>query len=200
MSRAKMCRNLSIASGCFRRGPARVAGALAVLGALAGGFSSCSRESRVDCVPVALVDSAGERSERDRVEFQWSVVRLGMDSVLRTAAGGQAHRAAEGGLDSTIARYRDSMRKEGTGVVSNSGCLDWKATWEVGRIDRSALVTSFLRLLVKDSSSVVEWNVSDVVPGELRLHAIYAIPGPNGGSVDSAVLRLESAMVSVAPR
>lgn len=199
MSRAKMCRNLSIHSGRILR-VGQSAGWFGLAAVAVAVFASCSRETRVDCVPVALVDSVGERSERDRVEFQWSVVRLGMDSVLRTAAGVRAHRAAEGGLDSTIARYRDSMRKEGTGVVSNSGCLDWKATWEVGRIDRSALVTSLLRLLVKDSSSVVEWNVSDAVPGELRLHAIYAIPGPNGGSVDSAVLRVEPAMVSVAAK
>lgn len=196
----KMCRNSSIASGrnLLARSSAGWFGLAAIgLGAV---FAACSREPRVDCVPTAMVDSVGERSERDRIEFQWAAIRLGMDSVLRTAAGVQAHRSAEGGLDSSIARYRDSMRKEGTGLVSRSGCLDWKATWDSGRVDRSALVTSFLRALVRDSSSVVEWDASDAIPGELRLKAIYAVPGPDGGSVDSAVLRLEPAMVSVAAR
>lgn len=195
----KMCRNLSVSSGWIPRVGRSVgwSGLAAVAMAV---FASCSREARVDCVPAALVDSAGERSERDRVEFQWAAIRLGMDSVLRTAAGVQAHRSAEGGLDSSIARYRDSMRNEGAGLVSKSGCLDWKATWDSGRLDRSALVTSFLRALVRDSSNVVEWTVSDAVPGELRLQTIYALPGPDGGSVDSAVLLLEPEMVSVAAK
>jgi len=207
-------RNLSFSSGLIPR-PLRVpnfGGAPPVPSPLGGGWfctaliavavlgASCSRETRVDCVPVAMVDSVGERSEQIRVEFQWLAVRFGMDSALRTPEGIQAHRSAALGLDSSIARYRDSMRTEGTGVVSKSGCLDWKATWEVGRLDRSALVTSFLRALVRDSSSVMEWTASDAIPGELRLHAIYAVPGPDGGSVDSAVLRLEPKMVSVAPR
>lgn len=168
--------------------------AVVVLGA------SCSRPSRVECVPTALVDSVGERSERIRVEFQWLAIRFGMDSALRTPEGIQAHRSASLGQDSSIARYRDSMRTEGTGVVSKSGCLDWKATWEAGRLDRSALITSFLRALVRDSASVVEWTVSDTLPTEVRLHAIYALAGADGGSVDSAVLRVEPKMVSVAPR
>ncbi len=194
------CRNLSIPSGRILRGGSRTGSfGLAMIG-LPVVFASCSRESRVDCVPVALVDSVGERSERIRVEFQWLAIRFGMDSALRTPDGIQAHRSAALGLDSSIARYRDSMRTEGTGLVSKSGCLDWKATWEVGRLDKSALVTSFLRTLVRDSASVVEWAVSDEIPTETRLHAIYAVPGPDGGSVDSAVLRVEPKMVSVAPR
>lgn len=196
----KMCRNLpNVPGGILWAGAGAGWFGLVAIG-FGAVFASCSREPRVDCVPTAMVDSVGERSERDRIEFQWAAIRLGMDSVLRTASGVQAHRSAEGGLDSSIARYLDSMRKEGTGLVSRSGCLDWKATWDSGRVDRSALVTSFLRALVRDSSSVVEWTVSDATPGELRLQTIYAVPGPDGGSVDSAVLRLESAMVSVAAR
>lgn len=206
-------RNLSFSSGLISR-PLRVpnfGGAPPVPSPLGGGLfctaliavamfsASCSRETRVDCVPVAMVDSVGERSERTRIEFQWVVIRFGIDSALRTAQGIQAHRSAAGGLDSSIARYRDSMKMEGTGLVSKSGCLDWKATWEVGHLDKSALVTSFLRTLVRDSASVVEWTVSDAIPTETRLHAIYTVAGPDGGSVDSAVLRVEPKMVSVAP-
>lgn len=146
-----------------------------------------------------MTDSVGALAEKSRVEFQWLAIRVGMDSALRTADGIAAHRAMAGSLDSSIARYGDSMRLEGTGIVSVSGCLDWKATWENGAVDRAAFLTVLLRRLVRDSVGVVEWTVVDAPSSETRLSAIYTLPGSDGGSIDSATLRIEPSMVSIRP-
>ncbi|MEK7393163.1 MAG: hypothetical protein AAB214_11425, partial [Fibrobacterota bacterium] len=145
--------------------------------------------------------TTGEFGEKARIDFQWLAIKVGLDSALRTSEGIAAHRASEGALDAGISRYRDSMELEGTGVVSKSGCIDWAGSWKAGRFDRAAMVTAFLRELGKDSVTTVEWNdVSDSASVDVRLRAIYSLPGANGGEIDSVVLRLEASMVSVVPR
>jgi len=176
------------------------AGRFALAALVVSGTFSCSKPAKVECSPVALVDTAGERLEKVRVEFQWMAIKVGLDSALRTSAGIEAHRASEGALDAAIARYRDSLKPEGNGVVSKSGCIDWAATWSVGRFDRAAMATAMLRGLGKDSVSAVEWTADSAANSDLRLHVVYSVRGADGGGIDSAILRLEPTMVSIAPK
>jgi hypothetical protein len=174
-----------------------MASGFAVLAAFATFGTSC-REPSVACSAAPMVDTAGEAAEKARIERQWLAVQGKLDSSSSTAAGLESRRSAAGSLDSAIARYRDSIRTDGRTVVSRSGCLDWRATWEGGHVDRTALATVWLRALVADGVGVVEWSLPDTVPVEMRLRALFTRPGPDGGSLDSAVLAVSPDRVELA--
>ena len=158
---------------------------------------SCSKPQQAQCVPAALLDSLGESAEKSRIEFQWLGIQGKLDSALRTGEGIKAHRLAQGSLDSSLSRYRDSLTVDKPRLLSRSGCIDWRATWLSGRFDRAALASAMVRALVADSANVVEWSLTDSAAPAPRLHAIFARPGADGGTLDSVVLGLEPGQVTV---
>jgi hypothetical protein len=162
--------------------------------ALVGG--ACRATSQA-CSKEPLVDTLGASAEQARIDLQWLAIQGRLDSARSTADGIRTQRRASGSLDSSIARYRDSIRVDGSSVVSRSGCLDWRATWQAGRIDRPALATTWLRALVADSVGVVEWSMSDTTGVAWRLHVLYTRPGRDGGTLDSIVLALAPDRVQV---
>lgn len=175
----------------------RQAAAIASLVALAMFGASC-REATPPCAKEALLDTAGESAERARIDRQWLAIQGKLDSSSSTPAGIQAERSMQGSLDSSIARYRDSIRLDGRSIVSRSGCLDWRATWTGGRIDRAALATTWLRALVADDVGVVEWSVADTASAPLRLRVDFTKPGGDGGTLDAAVLAISPERVELA--
>lgn len=170
---------------------------LASLFALALLACSCSNNTRTECVAAAMVDTAGEVSESARLDFQWLAIRVGLDSALRTGDGIKAHRASRIRLDSAIDRYRDSTRLDGKRLLSRSGCIDWRATWLEGRFDRLALATAMVGLLVSGGPNVAEWTLTDSAAPTVKLHAVIALPGTDGGTIDSVVLAISPSEVAI---
>lgn len=163
----------------------RASFALFALAALA--TVGCRRESE-PCVPAALVDTAGEAGEAARIRLQWLSIQGKLDSAQATPEGMHDLRSLQGRFDSAVARYTDSLRLDGGIVTSRSGCIDWRATWDEGRIDRAALATAWLRRFLPDAGGVVEWNPLDSSTGALTLW--FTRPGQDGGTLDSVGLRL----------
>lgn len=179
-----------ISSRTYRRAAAALAAGFALVGA------SC-RTATEACEGKPLVDNLGRAAEEARVDLQWMAIQGRLDSLRATPEGIRMERLARGGLDSAIGRYRDSLRLEGGAAVSRSGCLDWKATWEGGALDRTALATTWVRALVADGAGVVEWSVPDTGSGAIRLHVVFTRAGGDGGTLDSAVFAIDSARVAL---
>lgn len=158
------------------------------------GISSC-RQNMSCSAPSPLADTAGVRAESGRAELQALGIRGWMDSALSTREGLAREKEAQGSLERNVRRYRDSMRTESGIMVSPSGCVDWRGSLVDGRLDRIALVTAMTRSLVDTTANAVEWTLADSAKDPARLRVIYAIPGPNGGSLDSAVLLLGATTV-----
>lgn len=161
-------------------------------------FGTSCRVATPPCAEGPLVDTTGEAAERARIDRQWLAIQGKLDSSSSTQAGIRAERSMQGSLDSSIARYRDSIRLDGRSIVSRSGCLDWRATWNVGRIDRTALATTWLRALVADDVGVVEWSVADTASEPLRLRVDFTRPGSDGGSLDAVELAIAPERVELA--
>ena len=153
--------------------------------------------ANLSCTKEPLVDTLGASAEQARIDLQWLAIQGRLDSARSTAGGIRTQRLANGSLDSAISRYRDSIKIDGASVVSRSGCLDWRATWEAGRIDRPALATTWLRALVADSVGVVEWSLSDTTAAAWHLHVLFTRKGRDGGTLDSTVLALSPDRVQV---
>ena len=151
--------------------------------------SSCRRETSCSS-PLPLTDTVGARSESDRAELQWMGMRGGVDSVPSGRDVIALRKSAHGSLERDVRLYRDSMRTVSGKLVSPGGCLDWRASLVEARLDRMALVTAMARTLVDTSANTVEWSLADSAVDPARLRVIYAMPGPDGGRLDSAVFRL----------
>ena len=150
-------------------------------------LSSCRQDASCPS-PVPWTDTAGSRAESDRAELQWVGVRGGVDSVPSGRDVLALRKSAHGSLERNIRLYRDSMRTISGNLRSGGDCLDWRASLVEGRLDRTAFVTALTRTLVDTAANAVEWTLSDSAADPARLRVIYAIPGPDGGRLDSATL------------
>jgi hypothetical protein len=118
-----------------------------------------------------------------------------MDSALSTREGLARQKAAQGSLERNVRFYGDSMRTGSGSLTSPGGCVDWRGSLVDGRLDRTAFVTALTRSLVDTAANAVEWTLADSAKDPAKLRVIYAIPGPNGGRMDSVVLLLGSSTV-----
>jgi hypothetical protein len=169
---------------------------LASLAVFAVVGASC-RDATPPCAKAPLVDAIGASAEQARIDRQWLAIQGRLDSASSTGDGIHAERSMQGRLDSSIARYGDSLRRDGASIVSRSGCIDWQATWEAGQLDRTALATAWLRALVADGVGVVEWSVIDTASASMRLQVHFTRPGSDGGTLDAAEMSISPERVEV---
>lgn len=149
--------------------------------------SSCRRNPSCEA-PAPMVDTSGMRAESERDRLQWLGLRGGVDSMPSGRDALALRDSVHGSLERDVRRYRDSMMTASGELTSPGGCLDWRASLVEGRLDRTALVTALARSLVDSVANTVEWSLADSAKDPARLRVVYAVPGPDGGRMDSATL------------
>lgn len=155
-------------------------------------FLASCKTPEATCNPHPMTDSVGRSAEDDRLEVQWLRISGKLDSaqadsLVRARVERSAH-----SLDSSVARYRDSLRSADEAIESMSGCIDWNATLRGEQVDRQGLITAWVRTFADSNAVAVEWSWADTAADSSRLRVLYQIPGANGGTLDSTSLHIGS--------
>lgn len=166
------------------------------LGAFASlGVSVSCKLQEASCDLHPWTDSVGRAAETDRLEIQWLRIAGKLDSAQADPRVRDRVERSVHSLDSSARRYRDSLRARGNTIESMSGCIDWNATIRGEQVDHQALITAWVRTFADSNAVAVEWAWADTAKEPSGLHVFYQVPGANGGSLDSANLRIEARRV-----